>query len=79
MEIDIIKSLLTSYFNLCKKKVTDAVPKSIMYFMVKIESRSLGEQLVPLYQNIVSAAYCMVEKVYWQASLHIPRGIGIVS
>eukprot|EP00397_Hematodinium_sp_SG-2012_P007220 GEMP01007262.1.p1 GENE.GEMP01007262.1~~GEMP01007262.1.p1 ORF type:complete len:713 (+),score=110.80 GEMP01007262.1:84-2222(+) len=34
VEIDIIKSLISSYFNVVRKNVVDAVPKSIMYFMV---------------------------------------------
>lgn len=46
MEIDIIKSLLTSYFNVCKKKVTDAVPKSIMYFMVNTARDVLQRECV---------------------------------
>jgi len=34
VEIDIIKSLIASYFNVVRKNIVDAVPKSIMFFMV---------------------------------------------
>jgi len=34
VEIDIIKSLISSYFNVVRKNIMDAVPKTIMYFMV---------------------------------------------
>lgn len=46
MDVDIIKSLISSYFAIVKRKVVDAVPKSIMYFMVNTVKEVLHHECV---------------------------------
>lgn len=46
MDVDIIKSLMSSYFAIVKRKVVDAVPKSIMYFMVNTVKEVLHHECV---------------------------------
>mmetsp|Transcript_40638 Transcript_40638/g.97396 ORF Transcript_40638/g.97396 Transcript_40638/m.97396 type:complete len:703 (+) Transcript_40638:17-2125(+) len=45
-EMKIIKSLIYSYFNIVKKNIMDAVPKTIMYFMVNTAKENLHRELV---------------------------------
>ncbi|EPT27542.1 dynamin-related protein DRPA [Toxoplasma gondii ME49] len=46
IETDLIKSLIWSYFQIVRKNVSDAVPKSIMYFMVNTAKDVLQRELV---------------------------------
>ncbi len=46
MEAEIIKSLLTAYFNIIRKNVSDSVPKSIMFFLVNKSKSNLQSELV---------------------------------
>eukprot|EP00743_Colponemidia_sp_Colp-15_P002183 GILK01002369.1.p1 GENE.GILK01002369.1~~GILK01002369.1.p1 ORF type:complete len:787 (-),score=132.68 GILK01002369.1:482-2842(-) len=46
VETQIIKSLLSSYFNIVRKNVSDCVPKSIMYFLVNTAKDVLQRELV---------------------------------
>ncbi|PFH33353.1 dynamin-related protein DRPA [Besnoitia besnoiti] len=46
IETDLIKSLIWSYFQIVRKNVADAVPKSIMYFMVNTAKDVLQRELV---------------------------------
>ena len=42
METIIIKNLITSYFNVVRKNISDIVPKSIMSFLVN-QSKSIAQ------------------------------------
>ncbi|XP_058515683.1 dynamin-1-like protein [Ochotona princeps] len=46
IETDLIKSLIWSYFQIVRKNVADAVPKSVMYFMVNTAKDVLQRELV---------------------------------
>eukprot|EP00123_Amoebidium_parasiticum_P017990 comp24061_c0_seq2/m.43226 comp24061_c0_seq2/g.43226 ORF comp24061_c0_seq2/g.43226 comp24061_c0_seq2/m.43226 type:complete len:317 (-) comp24061_c0_seq2:170-1120(-) len=46
METDLIKSLITSYFNVVRKTVQDAVPKAVMYQLVNHIKDNLQSYLV---------------------------------
>jgi dynamin 1-like protein len=46
MEVEIIKCLIVSYFDVVRKSFADLVPKSIMYFMVNTVSNELQSELV---------------------------------
>ena len=45
-EMEVIKSLVGSYFNIVRKNFTDMVPKTIMYFLVNHVRDSLQNELV---------------------------------
>lgn len=46
MEIDLIKSLLNSYFVIVRKRLQDSVPKSVMHFLVNHAQDNLQSELV---------------------------------
>ena len=46
IEMEIIKSLVDSYFDIVRKNFTDMVPKTIMYFLVNHVRDSLQNELV---------------------------------
>ena len=46
METEMIHSLVTSYFNIVRKQLTDAVPKAIMYWLVNNVSNGLQAELI---------------------------------
>ena len=46
VETGIIKSLILSYFNIVRKTIQDAVPKTIMCFLVNSTSNNLQSELV---------------------------------
>lgn len=46
VEIEIIKNLIGSYFDIVKKNFTDLVPKSIMHFLVLAFKNSMQNELV---------------------------------
>eukprot|EP00658_Telonema_sp_P-2_P015693 TRINITY_DN1605_c0_g1_i4.p1 TRINITY_DN1605_c0_g1~~TRINITY_DN1605_c0_g1_i4.p1 ORF type:complete len:677 (-),score=149.15 TRINITY_DN1605_c0_g1_i4:391-2421(-) len=51
-EVDILKTLLQSYFTICKKTVADSVPKTIMHFLVNKARANLQTTLVTsLYKD----------------------------
>jgi len=45
-EIELIQSLLVSYFNIVRKNVGDTVPKSIMHFLVNQAKDNIQNELV---------------------------------
>jgi len=52
MDIELLKSLITSYFAIVKRKIIDAVPKTIMHFMVNHVRDSLHHACIAeLYQS----------------------------
>jgi dynamin 1-like protein len=52
VEMEVIKSLLSSYFEIVQKNYTDLVPKTIMYFLVNHVRDSLQNELVSeLYRD----------------------------
>ena len=46
MEIEIIKTLLASYFQIVKKHIQDLVPKTVMYHLVNSVKKDLGTPCV---------------------------------
>mmetsp|Transcript_2114 Transcript_2114/g.7656 ORF Transcript_2114/g.7656 Transcript_2114/m.7656 type:complete len:203 (+) Transcript_2114:2339-2947(+) len=51
-ESQIIKTLLKEYFGIVRKNISDAVPKSIMHFMVNMTKLNLQSELVQnLYKS----------------------------
>ncbi|KAF0465235.1 Dynamin central region-domain-containing protein [Gigaspora margarita] len=46
MEIQLIRSLITSYFNLVRKTIQDLVPKAIMHLLVNYSRESVQNRLV---------------------------------
>merc|ERR1712086_892770 len=51
-EVQIIQTLLSSYFAIVKKSVADSVPKTIMYFLVNRARNRLQNHLVgQLYKD----------------------------
>merc|ERR1712196_252964 len=51
IDVELLKSLITSYFAIVKRKIIDSVPKTIMYLMVNNVKDSLHpECIAELYQ-----------------------------
>ena len=46
METEIIKSLISSYFDIVKKNFIDLIPKTIIYFLVNQFKDNLQNELV---------------------------------
>ena len=46
METNLIRSLITSYFNIVRQTIQDLVPKSIMHFLVNHTSQHVQNRLV---------------------------------
>ncbi|KAI9020062.1 Dynamin central region-domain-containing protein [Phycomyces nitens] len=51
LEVELIRSLITSYFNIVRKSIQDLVPKAIMHFLVNFTRESVQNKLV-------TALYC---------------------
>ena len=52
MEVDIIKSLIASYFSIVRKNIGDLVPKTIMHFLVNYAKEHVQSNLVQrLYRD----------------------------
>eukprot|EP00946_MAST-07B_sp_MAST-7B-sp1_P000313 g313.t1 len=52
IEVEIIKSLIRSYFNIVRKNVADLVPKTVMYFLVNHTKQHVQSVLVQrLYRD----------------------------
>ncbi|KAJ6110803.1 Vacuolar protein sorting-associated protein 1 [Penicillium sp. IBT 16267x] len=51
-EVEVIKLLITSYFNIVKRTMIDMVPKAVMYTLVQFTKDSMqGELLEYMYRN----------------------------
>ncbi|KAI9035819.1 vacuolar ATP synthase catalytic subunit A [Aspergillus affinis] len=51
-EVEVIKLLITSYFNIVKRTMIDMVPKAIMYTLVQFSKDAMqGELLENMYRN----------------------------
>ncbi|KAH6915673.1 dynamin protein dnm1 [Coprinopsis sp. MPI-PUGE-AT-0042] len=46
MEINLIRSLITSYFNIVRQSIQDLIPKAIMHFLVNHTSQHVQNRLV---------------------------------
>ena len=52
VEINIVKTLISNYYSIVKKNVVDAVPKSVMYFMVNTAKDVIQRECVAqLYKS----------------------------
>ena len=52
METNIIKNLITSYFNVVRKNISDIIPKTIMNFLINESRRIAQSELVnAIYQD----------------------------
>ena len=45
-ETELIKDLLSSYFNIVRKNIMDSVPKTIMYFLVNESKKNIYHELL---------------------------------
>jgi len=53
MEVELIQTLLTSYFNIVRKNVQDTVPKTVMHFLVNCAKDNIQNELVSqLYREV---------------------------
>ena len=48
MEINLIRSLISSYFNIVRQTIQDLIPKAIMHFLVNYTKENVQNQLVSL-------------------------------
>ncbi|CAD7923987.1 unnamed protein product [Amoebophrya sp. A120] len=68
VEINIIKTLIASYYGIVKKNIVDAVPKSVMYFMVNTAKDVLQRECVAqlykpeLFQHLLLEANDIKER-----------------
>lgn len=46
METQLIRSLITNYFNITRKTIQDIVPKAVMHFLVDHSKESVQNRLV---------------------------------
>ena len=46
MEINLIRSLITSYFNIVRQSIQDLIPKAIMHLLVNHTSQHVQNRLV---------------------------------
>lgn len=46
METNLIRSLITSYFNIVRQTIQDLIPKAIMHFLVNYTSQHVQDRLV---------------------------------
>lgn len=46
METNLIRSLITSYFNIVRQSIQDLIPKAIMHFLVNHTSQHVQNRLV---------------------------------
>eukprot|EP01057_Protomagalhaensia_wolfi_P000040 Protomagalhaensia_wolfi_Nauph_80__39@NODE_1023_length_1801_cov_93_544268_g94_i1_p1_GENE_NODE_1023_length_1801_cov_93_544268_g94_i1NODE_1023_length_1801_cov_93_544268_g94_i1_p1_ORF_typecomplete_len305_score38_23GED/PF02212_18/6_8e24Dynamin_M/PF01031_20/0_09_NODE_1023_length_1801_cov_93_544268_g94_i13761290 len=52
LEVDLVKVLITSYFNIVKKTLADIVPKTIMHLLVNATNKTFhGKLVTSLYRN----------------------------
>ncbi|CAE8615647.1 unnamed protein product, partial [Polarella glacialis] len=57
MDTELLKSLVSSYFNIVKKKVIDSVPKTIMHFMVNAVRDAIHPECIgELYRSELFAS-----------------------
>lgn len=46
METDLIRNLITSYFNIVRETVADQVPKAVMHLLVNFSKQNVQNRLV---------------------------------
>jgi dynamin 1-like protein len=46
METNLIRSLITSYFNIVRQTIQDLIPKAIMHLLVNFTSKHIQDRLV---------------------------------
>ena len=61
IEMEIIKSLIESYFNIVRKNFIDMVPKTIMYFLVNHVKDELQNELVSELYREAEVGFLMKE------------------
>ena len=61
METNIIKNLITSYFNVVRKNISDIVPKTIMNFLVNQSKVIAQSELVNAIYKDASMEELLVE------------------